>query len=48
MDLGRPITALCVDKQEKYVVAIEDGSVYRLKKVGQDFQIKLIFKSRIN
>ena len=35
IDFGRPVTAICVDTQERYVVAIEGGEVFRLKRSGK-------------
>lgn len=46
LELNKPITAMCFDGQERYVIAIEGGEVFRLKKVGESFVFKMIFKSR--
>ena len=45
LDLPKQVTAICLDRQERYVAALEGGDVYRLKKTGDNYQFKLIFKS---
>lgn len=46
IELHKPISAMCLDTQDKYVVALEGGHVYRVRKAGENLQFKLIFKSR--